>query len=301
MLAFLGCILLIILFLSLAGSASATDKKGGPLTVYVVNYPLKYFAERIGGNHVDAVFPAPPDVDPAYWIPNIATIAGYQQADLILLNGAAYAKWVDKVSLPRSKLVDTSSKFKKQYIRLADTMTHSHGPEGEHAHEGVAFTTWLDFQLAGRQAEAIAKAFSRKEPALQATFQKNFAILQKDLQELDSNIRNIVSKSPSQPMIASHPVYDYFSKRYGLNMKSVHWEPDEALTEEQWLDLQAMLKHHPAKWIIWEGEPIPETRDKLMSIGIKSLVFNPCGNVPSQGDFLIMMRQNVINLKHAFQ
>ena len=86
------------------------------LTVYVVNYPLKYFDERIGGEYVDVVFPVPPDVDPVFWTPDIPTINAYQQADLILLNGAAYAKWVGQVSLPRSRTVDTSKKFRDQYI-----------------------------------------------------------------------------------------------------------------------------------------------------------------------------------------
>ena len=33
------------------------------LSVFVVNYPLKYFAERIGRNLVDVQFPAPGDED----------------------------------------------------------------------------------------------------------------------------------------------------------------------------------------------------------------------------------------------
>ena len=113
-----------------------------PITVFVVNYPLKYFAERIGGEYVKVLFPAPGGIDPAFWIPDIQTISAYQQADLILLNGAAYSKWVDKVSLPQSKLVNTSRKFKDQYITIEGAVTHSHGSGGEHAHEGVAFTTW---------------------------------------------------------------------------------------------------------------------------------------------------------------
>ena len=64
-----------------------------PLTVYVVNYPLRYFAERIGGELVRVVFPAPADVDPAHWSPDAETVAAYQAADLILLNGAGYARW----------------------------------------------------------------------------------------------------------------------------------------------------------------------------------------------------------------
>ena len=37
------------------------------LKIYVVNYPLQYFAQRIGGDNVDVFFPAPSGVDPAYW------------------------------------------------------------------------------------------------------------------------------------------------------------------------------------------------------------------------------------------
>ena len=40
-------------------------------TVYVVNYPLQYFTQRIAGNHVQVVFPAPPDEDPAFWKPDV--------------------------------------------------------------------------------------------------------------------------------------------------------------------------------------------------------------------------------------
>jgi zinc transport system substrate-binding protein len=272
-----------------------------PLNVHVVNYPLKYFAERIGGDYVKVAFPAPKGTDPAYWIPNIATIGAYQQADLIILNGAAYAKWVDKVSLPRAKMVNTSKSFKDSYITIKEAVTHSHGAEGEHAHEGAAFTTWLDLDLAAKQAKAIASAFSRKKPEIKSTFQKNYAALEKDLMALDQEIMQTVSKNPSKPLIASHPVYEYFSRRYSLNIKSVHWEPDEVPTDEQLVALQGILKDHAATWMIWEGEPNASSVAKLKSMGIKSLVFDPCGNTPVQGDFLSVMQQNAQNLKAAFQ
>jgi zinc transport system substrate-binding protein len=77
------------------------------LTVYVVNYPLQYFAERIAGEHATVVFPAPSEVDPAFWLPDPHTIAAYQRADLILLNGATYEKWLTKATLPYARRVDT--------------------------------------------------------------------------------------------------------------------------------------------------------------------------------------------------
>ena len=294
-----SCLLVVLLIVPFA--AWAGDSHPGPVNAYVVNYPLKYFAERIGGEHVKVEFPAPPDQDPVYWVPGIKTISEYQQAGLILLNGASYAKWVDKVTLPRSKLVNTSRKFKNRYIRIEGAVTHSHGPGGEHAHEGIAFTTWLDLDLAAKQAKAVAEALGRKKPKLRDTFQENYAALEKDLMSLDRSIKEIVSKNQTNPIIASHPVYDYLSRRYGLNMKSVHWEPDEFPSDAQWSELRAMLKKHPAKWMIWEEEPMKESAERLKAMGVDSLIFDPCGNTPDQGDFMSVMRRNVENLKPAFQ
>ena len=276
---------------------SAAEK----LSVYVVNYPLKYFAERIGGNHVKVEFPVPAGIDPAYWNPDVEHISAYQKADLIIINGFGYAKWVNKVSLPESKMVNTSRAFKDQYITSKEVMTHSHGAEGKHAHESLAFTTWLDLSLAARQAEAIADEMARKRPALKKTFQTNCASLKKELEALDQDIQTIVSQDRSKPLMVSHPVYDYFARRYGLNIVSVHWEPGEVPSGEQWLELKKILKDHPAKWMIWEGDPLKAIIEKLKGLQIESVVFDPCGNVPNEGDFLSIMTKNVNNLKRIFR
>ena len=71
-----------------APSPQLTDaeESSAALSVYVVNYPLMYFAERIGGDHVEVVFPAPAGVDPAFWQPGVDVVADYQMADLIVRN-----------------------------------------------------------------------------------------------------------------------------------------------------------------------------------------------------------------------
>lgn len=293
--------LVCLAILTFPSSSSATNGDPKELTVYVVNYPLTYFAQRIAGEHADVVFPAPAGGDPAYWMPDAETILEYQRADLILLNGANYAKWVNKVTLPRFRMVNTSASFKRQYIETDTVVTHSHGPGGEHAHEEIAFTTWIDLSLAARQANAIAAALSRKKPQLREIFQQNYKLLERDLLALDQDLQMIVAKNQKQPLVVSHPVYEYFSSRYGLHIRSVHWEPDEVPTGEQIVELQKILKDHPAKWMIWEGEPNPASVEKLRAIGVNSLIFDPCGNVPEEGDFLSVMRQNVENLKKAFQ
>ena len=156
-------------------------------------------------------------------------------------------------------------------------------------------------RLAAKQAKAIAQALSRKKPALEDTFRRNYEVLEKDLLKLDRNMKALVPKDRSKPFVASHPVYDYFARGYGLNIESVHWEPDEIPTDRELSELRNILRDHPAKWMIWEGEPVKESVDRLKIVGIESLVFDPCGNVPDDGDFLQVMRRNLENLKLAYE
>jgi zinc transport system substrate-binding protein len=271
------------------------------LRIATVNYPLAYFAERIAGDLAEVTFPAPDDVDPAFWMPDAETIAAYQAADLILLNGADYAKWTAKVSLPRSRLVDTSRAFRGAYIRDAGGIIHSHGPGGEHDHGGLAFTTWLDLSQAAQQAEAIAQALIRKSPDAKEEIERNLHALRDDLLALDERIAEITRTDPDRPLLASHPVYQYLARRYGLNLSSVMWEPEELPNEGQWNALEGILKGHPAKWMLWEGEPEQATATRLRALGIDSLVLDPCANRPAKGDFLTVMTENARNLDRIFE
>lgn len=271
------------------------------LTIYTVNHPLKYFAERIAGEHADVFFPAPPDVDPAFWMPDIETIIQYQRADLILLNGADYAKWIGKVSLPRSKLVDTSRDFKDFYLTVTDVSTHSHGREGDHSHIGTFFTTWLDFSQAAKHAKAITQALVAKRPEQSVDFQANYSALERDLLTMDQEIKAMVAAAPTRPLLASHPIYQYLARRYELDIRSVLWEPGEVPNEGQWMKLQQVLTDHAAKTMIWESRPHQVTLDRLNSLGIQSLVFDPCANTCEGGDFLSVMQDNVERLSEVFR
>jgi len=99
--------------------------------IFVSNYPLYYFVDRLTQASVKIYFPAKEFNDPAYWMPNEKEITKIQQADLIILNGASYEKWSSKVAIPESKLVITSNAFSDQFINQDRNVTHNHGPSGD--------------------------------------------------------------------------------------------------------------------------------------------------------------------------
>lgn len=280
------------LMIALMVAGCAKKEAGAPEqavpVVCAVNYPLAFFAETLAGEATEVVFPAM-EGDPAFWNPTPEQIAEFQQADLILLNGASYAKWVPHASLPQARLVDTSAAFRDEFIAVKDAVTHSHGPEGAHAHGNTAFTTWLDPRLAVRQLAAVRDALSDRGIDTAAGMPQ----LEAQLAELDNQLEQAFAPFGQDPLLGSHPVYQYLTRRYGLNLRSVHWEPDAVPDDAMLAELDDLLKSHPAAIMLWEDQPLEETAALLKDRGIASVVFNPCGNRPETGDFLQVMSANV--------
>jgi len=270
------------------------------MVIYTVNYPLQYFAQRIAEEQAEVVFPAPRGIDPAYWNPAANEVGDYQRADLILLNGANYAKWLNKVSLPRFRLINTSRHFSERYINIESSKTHSHGAGADHAHSGTAFTTWLDMQQAIQQAELIKQALIKKRPQFSEQFNRNFESLKRDLLAVDKELKETVVVKHKQAVLVSHPVYQYLARRYTMNLHSVMLEPDEFPDKAQWKQLEQLKQKHDVKWIVWEGQPATESVERLKQLGISSAVFNPCANVPAEGDFLSVMKNNLMELKRVY-
>ena len=279
------------------GAASSSSDQTP--VVSVSNYPLQYFIERLAP-WIDVQFPAHVSGDPAYWKPNAQDISAMQKADLIVLNGASYETWLANVSLSQAKLINTAAGLTAQFIPLNGHTTHSHGLEGEHEHSGTAFTLWLDLTLAQAQVQALSNALSSKWPNRSAEIKQSTIDLIRDLESLDGQLKTVVSMAADRPVLFSHPVYQYLQNRYGMNGKSVHWEPDTLPDEAMWQELGELLKSHPSKWMIWEGEPLPEIVAKLAEIGIQSVVFDPCAGKPEQGVFMSVMKQNVAELQKVY-
>ena len=276
-----------------AGPAAAQT-----LTVQADSYPVAYFAERLAGEAAEVTLPVPPNRDPAFWTPSIAEIAAYQAADLILLNGAGLAQWTTRATLPRARILDSSAGFADRFIGT-EGVTHSHGPEGEHSHAATASFTWLDFRQAALQAEAVAEALKRLLPHEAAMLDANLRALAADLSALDAEASAIAALAAGRPLLASHPRYQYFARRYGLDVESVEWEPGEAPTAEELVELDTLLEAHPATVMLWEAEPGAEAAQALDARDISVVVFTTAANRPAEGDFLGAMRANLARLRSA--
>ena len=257
--------------------------------VVAVNYPLQYFAERLLDDTAEVVLPVPEGVDPSFWRPSIGDISAIQSADLILLNGAGFATWIDRVSLPRSKLVNTSAAFADRYI-ATESITHSHGDGGEHSHEGIASYTWLDPSLALLQAEAIAAAVIARGLAEETDVKARLAALRSDLEGLDKAARAELADAKEIAFIATHPRYQYLARAYGLNITSLEWDAGAAPSAEDLADLKTRIEASKARVLIWEAAPPTEALMATADLGLQNLIFAPLAQRSTGGDFVEAFR-----------
>lgn len=288
--------LAIALLLGMVTSALAQDRP----RIVVVNYALQSLAQRLAGDSAEVLFPVPDGVDPSFWRPSIADISLIQSADLILLNGAGFATWVDRVSLPRSKLVNTSAAIADQFI-VTESITHSHGDGGEHSHEGLASYTWLDPSLAVQQAEAIAAAMTRLKVAPAQDVEARLVTLRADLEALDAANQVELTKLQDTAIIATHPRYQYFTRRYGLSIASLEWDARSDPTNEQLAELNTLVQKTGARILIWEGEPSASSVAAAAAMGLESVVFNPLAQRGVGDDFVDAFAAAVDSISDAVE
>jgi zinc transport system substrate-binding protein len=282
----------------MAAAFVAVPSAAKPLAIRADSYPVAFFAERIAGDTADVVLPIPPSEDPESWTPSIADIAAYQEADLILLNGAGLAQWTTRATLPRASTIDTSAAFSDRLI-FAEEVTHSHGPEGTHSHAATAALTWLDLDQARQQAEAVASALAGRRPEEAARFQENLQGLVEDLAALDAEAAEVGALAGGRHLLASQHRYQYFARRYGLDVESVSWDPTQPPATEQLAALDIRLGKHAATVMLWEDEPGPEAAEDLRTRGVTVVVFPALARPPDEGDFLTSMAASLSRLRQA--
>ncbi len=308
---------LLVVALSAALAPSLSARIETKFSIYTTFYPTTYFAKRIAGEVATVTCPLPPDADPAFWIPDRDALAKYQKADLIVVNGAEFEKWVGQATLSASRTVDTSKPFAKDFIVIEKALTHSHGKEGPHSHQGTNGHTWLDPVNAKAQAGEIAKALVKKLGAKDpdapetkariAAIEKNAAALAKDLDALDASWRGLGKQKDGEVFIASHPAYDYLCRRYGWRVQSFGLDPETMPTEEELAPIRAAIAATPARFMLWEETPKAEIRDKVKNeLHLDSITIvpgeNPSAEELAKGvDFLAIQKANVEALRPCLE
>lgn len=291
---------LLLLTLACCGRTESRAHRDALNSVLTTFHPTEYIASRISGGLVPVECPLPEGQDPASWQPDATALERYQNAGLVVLNGASFEQWTRLASLPFSRTCDSTAGFAADFITF-ESAKHRHGSEGEHSHEGTDGHTWLDPVNSRHQTEAILLAMSRRWPEHEKVFRDNAERLLADLDRLDERLKAASQAGPVR-VIASHPAYNYIGRRYGWEVRNVDVPPEGPIGDEARRMLSA--PDSAGAFLLFESDPSPAVVAALREARVVYTTFSPGESLDAASreagmSYLTVMNDNIDRLTAA--
>ena len=274
-------------------------------TLYIrsTSFPVHYLVESMSKGHqnLDLSCILPVGEDAPSWNPNAEEVIQLQEANLIISNGANFEPFLQKISVEQQKIIDTSKGIQLIHI---EGDTHSHGKTGAHSHEEMDPHTWLDPRAYLQQARNIKDALVAEDQSHRGLYNDKYIKIENDLQDLHRELLNVTTKLRRFQIAANHPVYNYFAKRFSLQIQSFDFDPEEMLSPEQIKEFHkyAQMVHENKKPAIlwWESPPKEEIKQALekdiSSIEVIHVVLPPLEQ-PIDGSSYDYFQQSQDNIK----
>ncbi len=193
--------------------------------------PLKYFAEKIGGDRVAVSVMVAPGANPATYEPKPRQMAALAQAKLYVAIGVPFEKaWLPRMrdAGPDMRVVNGA-----EGLDLMMMKEHHHGEEeGVHEehdeHGGIPDPhVWTSPRESKKLAANILKAFEQADPEGSEVFRKNCDKLIAEIDGVDAKLKSLLSNRKGTMFLVYHPSWGYFARDYGLEQVPVELEGKE--------------------------------------------------------------------------
>jgi zinc transport system substrate-binding protein len=206
----------------LAACGGADESPGTPArpSVFVSIEPLRFFAERIGGDMVDVHVLVAPGQSPATYEPTARQMTQMAEAVLYFVVGVPMeGQLIPRIrrSFPDLKIVDTRGGLELEPI--ADGLREDGGRE--HTHSGIDPHVWLDPRRARKIAHNVYQALEETAPANRADFFRNYHALDEELVGLYKEVAAILEPDRGKEIVVFHPAYGYFADAFGLKQLAI--------------------------------------------------------------------------------
>lgn len=201
-------ILVIFSLLLLSLSSFGQDKK----LVVATASMIADMAENIAGGEVEVKMIVPIGGDPHLYEPTPRDAQMVNKANLVLMNGLTFEGWL-------TELVENSG-TKASSVLVTKGIT----PIKSTAYENSADPhAWMDVELGLTYIKNIKNALVELAPEHEKTFEFNYGVYKKQLEELDQYIINQIQTIPTNQrvLITSHDAFQYYGRKYGIRLEAI--------------------------------------------------------------------------------
>jgi zinc transport system substrate-binding protein len=293
---------------------SEGESDGQALSVYTTVYPLQYFTERIGGEHVDVQSIYPPGADEHTFDPTQKDMMALADSDLFFYIGLGLEGFVENAQKTLKgehvKMVATAENISEEMLQEGHDHDHeaTHDEHDGHDHHHGEFDphVWISPMLSVELATSIKDALIEEMPDKQAEFEENFQQVKADLVELDHKFEEMATNAPSKTFFVSHAAFGYIADAYGLEQIAIAGLNSQSEpSQKQLATLVAQAKKLDVKYVLFEQNVSSKLTDVIRNeIGAESLMLHNLGvltadDVKNNEDYISLMEHNIETLRKA--
>jgi zinc transport system substrate-binding protein len=187
--------------------------------------PLKTFVEKIGGEKIDITLMVPQGSSPHTYEPKPSQMKAITQAQIYFSIEVEFEKiWLEKFKNQNKSLVISDVVYDMNKSTISD---HHHDEEKQckHIHGEIDPHIWVDPIEVKHIVKNIYQTLAKADSNSSDYYKKNLDSYLKELDELDSKIKEILKDVPKNAtFMGFHPAWGYFAKRYNLTQLSVEVE-----------------------------------------------------------------------------
>lgn len=309
---------------------SKQENKDG-LTIYTTVYPLTYFTERIGGEHVNVASIYPTGANEHTFEPTQRDMMKLADADLFFYIGLGLEGFVDKASQTLSgenvEMVATADELTDEELESgtiheeeehgdhegedhSDHVGEDHnqpeeGHEGHH-HGDIDPHVWISPVLSQKISLSIKNALVEKDPEHEEVYTENYEKLIGELEQLDADFQTMAAEAENKTFFVSHAAFGYLAEPYGLEQVAIAGlNSQDEPSQKKLTEIVNLAQDKGIKYILFEQNVSSKTADVIRKeIGAESLVLHNLGVLTDEDlkngeTYFTLMKKNLETLRTA--
>jgi len=195
--------------------SNANLPEEGEIHIYVSIAPQRYFVKQIGKNRVTISVLVPPGEEPHSYNPSPKQITALSDADSYFRIGVNF----EEVFLPKIKR--TLSNLPIMDLRK-DVSFRTFSADADKSLKGSRDPhIWLGPPQVKTIAANILNSLISLDPKGETVYKENYGNLLKKIEQLDSELKKILSPLTGKTLLVFHPAFGYFADAYNLNQIAI--------------------------------------------------------------------------------
>lgn len=300
------------IILAACGNDTKNKAADDQISVYTTVYPLQYFSEQIGGEHVAVNSIYPPGTNEHTFDPTQKDMMNLADSDLFFYIGLGLEGFVDnaKKTLKNEDvtLVETTKNIDEEKFHVSTATKeeeghdhdHEHEDEDGHHHGNIDPHVWLSPVISQDLARSIKDALVQKDPTHKEDYEANYKKLVTKLKNLDASYKEMADQAPQKEFYVSHASFGYIAGTYGLKQVSVAGlNSQDEPTQKQLASIVSQAKKDKIQYILFEQNVSSKLATVIQNdIGAQQMTVNNLSvltkeDIAKERDYFSIMEDNL--------